>query len=212
MKKVALYALLVSATTLIGVCMAAPTVINFDNLVTGGWGTGGPIPVTNQYSAQGVTFNSPRAIDFSKGIPIPGFAHSGNIAIEQCYSAEFCTAPIEMKFDKVQSRVKVWVGIDSKLGQKFDVTLRAFDATGKQVAQDTKTLDPTQGPVPIRNSLQVSSSKQKIVTQATIVRATVSFSSPSNAFNNGLAVDDVEFENTAIAITPPSSKAPEKAV
>lgn len=213
-KKVALCTLLMSATLLVGVCMAAPTVINFDNLVTGGWGTGGPIPVTNQYSAQGVTFNSPKAIDFSKGIAIPGFAHSGNIAIEQCYSAEFCTAPIEMKFNKAQSRVKVWVGIDSKLSQKFDVTLRAFDATGKQIAEDTKTLDPTQGAVPIQNSLQVSSSnpKQKFVTYATIVRATVSFSSPSNAFNNGLAVDDVEFENTAIAITPPPSKAPEKPV
>jgi hypothetical protein len=45
---------------------AAPTVINFDNLVTGRWGTGGPITVTNQYSAQGVTFNSPKAIDFLK--------------------------------------------------------------------------------------------------------------------------------------------------
>jgi hypothetical protein len=205
-KKVVLCALLMSATLLVGVCMAVPTVINFDNLVTGGWGTGGPISVTNQYSAQGVTFNSPKAIDFSKGIPIPGFAHSGSIAIEQCYSAEFCSTPIEMKFNNAQSRVKVWVGFDSKLSQKFDVTLRAFDATGKQIAQDTKTLDPTNGAVPIQTSLQVLSSKQKVVTHATIVRATVSISSPSNAFNNGLAVDDVEFENTALAITPPPAK------
>jgi hypothetical protein len=178
---------------------AGPTVINFDNLVTGGWGTGGPISVTNQYSAQGVTFNSPKAIDFSKGIAIPGFAHSGTIAIEQCYSAEFCSTPIEMKFNQPQSRVKVWVGIDTRISGKQEVTLRAFNSAGTQIAQDKKTIDPSAGPVPIQTSLQVSSvnPKQKIVTRSSIVRATVSFSD-SNAFTNGLAVDDVEFESTGI--------------
>lgn len=179
-----------------------PTVINFDNLVTGGWGTGGPINVDNQYSAQGVTFNNARAIDYSKGIPIPGFAHSGTIAIEPCYASEFCSAPLEMKFNQAQSRVKVWVGIDSKSAgnQKFDVTLRAFDNTGRQIAQDTTTLDATQGTVPIQTSLQVTSSnpRQKVVIRSSIVRATLSFSSPSGAFNNGLGVDDVEFENAGI--------------
>jgi hypothetical protein len=179
---------------------AAPTVINFDNLVTGGWGTGGPIPVTNQYSAQGVTFNSPKAIDFSKGIAIPGFAHSGTIAIEQCYSAEFCSTPIEMKFNQPQSRVKVWVGIDTRISGKQEVTLRAFNSAGTQIAQDKRTIDPSAGPVPIQTSLQVVSSsnpKQKALTRSSIVRATVSFSD-QNAFTNGLAVDDVEFENTGI--------------
>lgn len=177
---------------------AGPTVINFDNLVTGGWGTGGPIPVTNQYSKQGVTFNSPRAIDFSKGIAIPGFAHSGTIAIEQCYSAEFCSTPIEMKFDQPQSRVTVWVGIDSKMSGKQEVTLRAFDSAGNQIAEDKQAIDPSAGPVPIQTSLQVP--KQKILTRSNIVRATVSFSD-SNTFTNGLAVDDVEFESTGIIAT-----------
>jgi len=177
---------------------AGPTVINFDNLVTGGWGTGGPIPVTNQYSKQGVTFNSPRAIDFSKGIAIPGFAHSGTIAIEQCYSAEFCSTPIEMKFDQPQSRVKVWVGIDSKMSGMQEVTLRAFDSAGNQIAEDKQAIDPSAGPVPIQTSLQVP--KQKILTRSNIVRATVSFTDP-NTFTNGLAVDDVEFESTGIVAT-----------
>jgi hypothetical protein len=181
-----------------------PTVINFEDLVTGEWGTGGPISVIDQYSAQGITFNNARAIDYSKGIPIPGFAHSGSIAIEACYAAEFCSAPIEMKFNQLQSNVKVWVGVDSKSAgnQKFDVTLRAFDASGQQIAQDTKTLDATQGPVPIQTSLQVSSSdaRQKVILRSTIARATVSFSSPSDAYDNGLAVDDVEFENLGIVV------------
>lgn len=181
---------------------AAPTVINFDNLVTGGWGTGGPIPVTNQYSAQGVTFNSPVAIDFSKGIAIPGFAHSGTIAIEQCYSTEFCSSPIEMKFNQPQSRVKVWVGIDSQMSGKQEVMLRAYDSSGKLIAQDKKTIDPSAGRVPIQTSLQVSSinPKQKVLTRSSIVRATVSFTDP-NTFTNGLAVDDVEFESTGIVAT-----------
>ena len=178
---------------------AGPTVINFEDLVTGGWGTGGPITVDNQYSAQGVTFNSPRAIDFSKGIAIPGFAHSGTIAIEQCYSAEFCSTPIEMRFSQPQSRVKVWVGIDSRLNEKVEVTLRAFNSAGQQIGQDTRTIDATGGPANIRTSLQVSSSnpRQRALTRSNIARATVSYSDP-NAFSNGLAVDDVEFESTGI--------------
>jgi hypothetical protein len=181
-------------------------VINFDNLVTGGWGTGGPISVTNQYSAQGVTFNNARAIDYSKGIPISGFAHSGTVAIEACYAAEFCSAPIEIKFNQPQSLVKVWVGIDTKsaTNQKYDVTLRAFDASGNQIGQDTKTLDATQAIVPIQTSLQVSSSNPRtVVTRSNIARATVSFSSPSDSYNNGLAVDDVEFESTGIIASNP---------
>ena len=104
-----------------------------------------------------------------------------------------------MKFNQPQSRVKVWVGIDTKISGKQEVTLRAFNSAGTQIAQDKKTIDPSAGPVPIQTSLQVSSvnPKQKIVTRSSIVRATVSFSD-SNAFTNGLAVDDVEFESTGI--------------
>ncbi len=174
---------------------AGPTVINFDDLVTGGLGTGGPMPVTNQYASQGVTFNSPVAIDFSKGNAIPGFAHSGTNAIEQCYAAEFCTAPIEIKFDQGQARVKVWVGYDSRIDQKTPVVMRAFDSSGKQIAQDSDNLNSYQGPIPIRIPLEVSTinPKNRLLTRSNIARVTVDFADETR-YTNGLAVDDVEFQ------------------
>jgi hypothetical protein len=172
-----------------------PTVVNFDDLVTGGLGTGGPIHVTNQYASRGVTFNSPVAIDFSKGTAIPGFAHSGTNAIEQCYAAEFCTAPIEIRFNQGQSRVKVWVGYDSSLQEKTPVILRAFDSSGKQVAKNSVNLDGV-GPIPIQFPIEVSTINQRnpTLTRSNIVRVTVDFED-ENRFTNGLAVDDVEFES-----------------
>ncbi len=171
-----------------------PTVITFEDLVTGGWGTGGPIAVTNQYAPQGVTFNSPVAIDFSKGIAIPGFAHSGTIAIEQCYSQEFCTVPIEIRFSQGQARVKVWVGYDSTINEKTPVILRAFDLSGRQIAQDSDNL-MEGGPIPIQIPLEVSTINQRnpLLTRNSIARVTVDFED-ENRFTNGLAVDDVEFE------------------
>jgi len=173
---------------------AGPIVINFDDLSTGGLGTGGPILVTNQYGSHGVTFNGPVAIDFSKGTAIPGFTHSGTNAIEQCYSAEFCTAPIEIKFSQGQSRVKVWVGYDSVLQEKTPVILRAFDSSGKQIAKAEENL-AEQGPIPIRIPLEVSTLNQRnrLLTSPSIVRVTVDFLD-ENRYTNGLAVDDVEFE------------------
>lgn len=173
---------------------AGPTIINFDDLVAGGLGTGGPIAVTNQYASQGVTFNSPRAIDFSKGTAIPGFAHSGTNAIEQCYSQEFCTAPIEIRFSQGQARVKVWVGYDTTNNEKTPITLRAFDSSGKQIARDSENL-MEGGPAPIQIPLEVSTINKRnpALTRSSIVRVTVDFED-KNRFTNGLAVDDVEFE------------------
>lgn len=173
---------------------AGSTIINFDDLVTGGLGTGGPIQVTNQYASQGVTFNSPVAIDFSKGTAIPGFAHSGTNGIEQCYAAEFCTAPIEIKFNQGQSRVKVWVGYDTTNNEKTPIILRAFDSSGKQIAKDSENL-MEGGPTPIRIPLEVSTINKRnpTLTRSNIVRVTVDFED-ENRFTNGLAVDDVEFE------------------
>jgi hypothetical protein len=170
------------------------TLINFDDLVTGGAGGGGAILATNQYASKGVNFSGARAIDFSKGMAIPGFAHSGTIALEACYGSEFCTDPIEMDFNQPQSSVKVWVGIDtqSTAKQRYIVELSAFDATGQQVAYKYAVLNPITGPAPIQTPLQVSGSN--------IVRATVSYAPPSPSYNNGLAIDDVEF-NSPLAVS-----------
>src|SRR5262249_13979620 len=70
-----------------------PVVINFEDLAVG--------PVTNQYANLGITFNQPTVLSYQS---MPGFAHSGIKAIEQCYAAEFCNAPIEMSFQRPASR------------------------------------------------------------------------------------------------------------
>jgi hypothetical protein len=143
--------------------------------------------------------------DFSKGNVIPGFAHSGTNAIEQCYAAEFCKAPVEIKFNQGQARVKVWVGYDSSTGQKTPVVLRAFDSSGKQIAQDSANINEV-GPIPIQIPLEVSmiNQKNRLLTRSNIARVTVSFAD-TNRFTNGLAVDDVEFERVdgILPETPP---------
>jgi len=166
---------------------AAPVVIDFDDLATSGPGTGGQVLVLRQYADLGITFNGAFAIDYSKGQAIPGFAHSGNVAIEQCYGKEFCTTPIEMMFTSTQDRVKVWVGYSSRLLERRTIILTAFDAQGLVVAQAITGLGPSpNGPIPIQASLEATSGA------ANIERAQVAFL-PS-ALMNGLAVDDVEFD------------------
>src|SRR6266436_4652922 len=55
--------------------------VTFEEMSPGGPGTGGVIPVLNFYAAKGVIFNAV-ALDYSKGLAIPNFAHSGTKAIE----------------------------------------------------------------------------------------------------------------------------------
>lgn len=168
---------------------ADPIVIDFEDLAPDGPGTPATVLVTSQYADKGITFNGPVALDYSKGIPIPGFARSGTKAIEQCYSKEFCTTPIEMNFTAAQARVKVWVGYSQPLGESRSVILRAFDASGVEVGSAVTTLSPSSSPQPIDRPIEVSSAS------ANIVRAAVSFS-PGTMFTNWLAIDDVEFDAT----------------
>src|SRR5262245_36593789 len=57
---------------------ASGVVIDFEDLAPGGpGGAGSPVIVTNQYADKGIIFNSPVALDYSKGpFSVPGFAHS----------------------------------------------------------------------------------------------------------------------------------------
>lgn len=165
-----------------------PVVVNFENLVTTGRGQGGQTAVSDQYADKGVIFNSPVVLDYSKGIPVPGFARSGTKAIEQCYSREFCTTPIEMRFTSGQRRLKVWVGYSDRLNEARIVVLRAFNISGSLIAEASTPLAPSDGARPIRAPLEVVSEGSGIV------RAEVRFSQETTLMNN-LAVDDVEFES-----------------
>jgi hypothetical protein len=153
-----------------------PVVIDFESVATG--------LVTNQYSNLGVTFNQPTAINYQH---MPGFARSGVKAIEQCYSQEFCNAPIEMSFTTGQRRVKVWVGVSIPLNTSQTVILRALDANGTQIGQATATLNSSPNPRPINTPLEVT------LPNADIRRAVISYS-PTDLGANWLALDDVEFD------------------
>jgi YVTN family beta-propeller protein len=183
---------LIGLTALSVITSAAAVMINFEDLSTGGSGEGGQVLVSRQYADQGITFNDPFALDYSKGLPIRDFAHSGTKAIEQCYSKEFCTTPIQMTFTAGQKRVKVWVGYSEKnpVNQKT-VILRAFDSAGVQVGQATATFQTSTAPIPIQTPLEVISDSAKIYS------VTVNMAHEANNVigdMGSLAVDDVEFD------------------
>jgi hypothetical protein len=120
-----------------------------------GPGTGGAVPVLNFYAAQGVIFKAV-ALDFSKGLAIPNFAHSGTRAIETCYAVEFCSAPIEMTFTQAQTRVRLWVGFSSSLAQSATVAMHAFADDGSQVGQTIKTLPANATPTAIETAMEIT--------------------------------------------------------
>jgi len=167
---------------------SAVEIVTFEEMSPDGPGTGGVIPVMNFYAAKGVIFNAV-AIDYSKGLAIPGFAHSGTRAIETCYAIEFCSAPIDISFTQAQARVKLWTGFSSRLDQPITVVMHAFASNGAEVGQATTTLAVNTAPTNIQKPLEVS------VSTATITRVTIGIESGGTpSFTNGLAVDDVEFD------------------
>ncbi|MFZ2071781.1 MAG: CARDB domain-containing protein [Halobacteriota archaeon] len=166
---------------------AEPIVIDFEDLSSSGPGESGQVEVSTQYENKGITFNSLVALDYSKGLAIPDFAHSGTKAIEQCYAREFCTMPIEMSFTRAQSRVKVRIGYSARIDETRTVILKAFDINGKEVGLAEEILALQGEPLPIRTPLEVTSES------VDIIHAVVSFL-PDTILMNNLAVDDVEFE------------------
>jgi hypothetical protein len=169
---------------------SAVEIVTFEEMSPDGPGTGGVIPVLNFYDAKGVIFNAV-AIDYSKGLAIPGFAHSGMKAIETCYAVEFCSAPIDISFTQAQARVKLWAGFSSRLEQSITVVMHAFAGDSSQVGQASATLGPNTAPTNIQTPLEVS------VSTATITRITVGIESGGTvSFTNGLAIDDMEFDTS----------------
>jgi hypothetical protein len=193
------FAALIALAALGTVARAAPVIIDFEDLSTGGPGEASQVAVFQQYASKGVVFNDPKALDYSKG-PAPwsyqGFAHSGTKAIEPCYGKEFCDTPVVMTFTTAQKRVKVWVGYSHNLGSPRTAVLAAFNSAGAKISQATATLQPASSaaPVPIRTSLEVSTGTQNIA------KATVSFAADAQgrAANTGLAVDDVELDTAGL--------------
>ena len=155
--------------------VGAQVVLNFDDLVAG--------PLSTQYQAQGATFAFPLVRDYS---PTPGFAHSGKQAIELCFAAEFCKSTLKVNFTTGETHVKVFVGFTSQLSQASPVLMRALDANGATVAQQTVMLGPSAAAIPVQIPLEVTSAT------ANIRQVIVGFAS-SDAFNNGLVFDDLEF-------------------
>jgi hypothetical protein len=167
---------------------SAVETVTFEELSPDGPGTGGVIPVLNFYAAKGVIFNAV-AIDYSKGIAIPGFAHSGTKAVETCFATEFCSAPIDISFTQAQARVKLWAGFSARLDQSITVVMRAFASDGSQVGQASAILGPNPAPTSIQTPLEIST------TAAMITRVTAGIESGGTvSFTNGLAIDDVEFD------------------
>jgi hypothetical protein len=181
-----------------------PVVIDFEDLTTTAWGTGGQTVVSDQYAVQGVTFNDPLVLDYAGGsFGDPNFLHSGSNAIQQCYSQEGCDTPLVMTFAEPQRRVKVWVGFWDSLSEALVVELTAFEAAqgGAEVASASATLGPSDDPhIPVQTPLEVT------VDGNAIRRVEVSFSPPSDLAVR-LVFDDVEFDSDSELSTCPAGTA-----
>lgn len=191
---------------------SAQQLITFEEINAAGRGEGDGTAVLNFYGARGIVFKA-EALDYSKGIAIPNFAHSGNKAVETCIAAEFCSAPIEANFTTPQSHVKLWVGYSAPLTAPINAVLRAFSSDGTQIGQASAPLAANSQPTSIETPLEVSSTTNNI----TRVDIDAEDSNGNVLFTNGLAADDLEFDtvgpppscpatvNPTVSVTAPTS-------
>ncbi len=178
----------------------ATTTIDFESLSSSGE------IVRNQFASRGIIFQPVMGVDYVQGIPIPNFTHSGAKGIELCFAAEFCTSKLDISFTTPQRRVKMWAGYTGRLDRNELVILRAFDANGNEVTLGVNVLGPSTAAIPISRPLEVTTPT------ATIVRVTAGFiaAEPSigTMFNNGLAFDDIEFDDEGPAPQCPATQPP----
>lgn len=167
-------------------------VVDFEILPSDGPGLPAAVLANSQYADLGVLFNNPAGIDYARGSTLPGFAHSGTKAVEACYGAEFCTAPIAMAFAAPQRRLQVWVGYRGRLDALREVVLVALDAAGAEIARAVAFLEPAVSSQAIQLPLALE------LPSAAIVAAEVRFAPPT-LLTSGLAVDDVEFDHAGSA-------------
>ena len=176
------------------------TIIDFESLSSNGE------IVRNQFASSGVIFQPILGVDYVQGIPIPNFTHSGAKGIELCYGQEFCTSKLDVSFNPLQRRVKLWVGFTGRLESVEPIVLRALDVNNNEIAQAVVSIGPSNGPIPISTPLEVK------VPTPTIYRVTAAFlraETPSpTMFNNGLAFDDIEFDDLGTAPQCPATQPP----
>jgi len=168
------------------------TVLTFEEFTTTGPGTGGQARLTDPYP--GVLFNSAWILDYSKGIAIPGFAHSGTRAIVLCYAVEFCgDTTFQLRFRQPQQRVRVWVGLSRSPEQSVVVTMIGLDAAGRPVARDRAVIAAAARPR-IETTLEARTDSNRIV--AVTVAA-------QPGAGSDFALDDVVFQRAAPTPPPP---------
>ena len=181
---------------------SGPVVIDFEDVATAGMGEGGQVVVDNQYASRGITFNRVFVMDYSKGIGISGFAHSGTKAVTQCYGLEFCEEPIAATFTTLQARVKVWVGYSAR-HEAGTIVLIAKDDAGQNIDRRATALPASDGPTPVAQSMEIALPEARI--------RSIEIQPQSGLFRSDVAVDDVEFETlvlpspeTPTEVTPPT--------
>ena len=178
----------------------APVLITFEDINTNGLPFG---TVTQQYANLGVTFKPVLAKTFEDlG---PGFTHSGKLALALCEGQENCISPLDVSFTSSQRRVKLWIGYSGPQPNPQTVIMRAFDGGDTVLSTKTATLGPSTGPIPITIPMEVS------LPTSLIARVTVGFGLDANGqpmFNNGLSIDDLEFDTAGPAPTCPTAQAP----
>jgi LPXTG-motif cell wall-anchored protein len=178
---------------------AGVVVIDFEHATTVGKGQGGPVVLTGGLSAHGVRFNRVFVFDYTKGLALAGFAHSGTRAIEQCYALEFCSEPIEATFNTLQARVKVWVGYSAR-HDAGSILLIALDEAGRTIDRRVVTVPASASPAPIDQSMEIAFPEPRIQSIRVIAQGGLGAS--------GLAVDDLEFDNSIPSNTPPADQPP----
>lgn len=155
---------------------AAPFIIDFESVLT-------HQPLT---TLNGITFNSQSVYDYSQNPILPGFAHSGNKAIEHCFGIEFCgLQQTIITFTAQQTHVGLYIGYDGIHANNFTVNLVAFDLNGNQIAQASTVLLPSTVPQPIRIFLQVNSPG---------IHGIRVGPAPQTQDDDHLAIDDVEYD------------------
>ena len=122
------------------------------------------------------------------------------------FAQEVCTSKLDMSFTAPQRRVKLWAGYTGRIDSQEVVIARAFDANGNEVTVRITSLGPSTGPIPISKPIEVSAPTTK--RRARDGRIYQAEPSIGTMFNNGLAFDDIEFDDQGPAPQCPATQPP----